>query len=266
MMTRSSILSVFLLALAVSTGPVTGQEPPGRWGADVVSLPGGTYHAFYVSEPEGSERDIGPFRLDARPVTVAEFLAFVTAAPEWRRDVAPAALVGTDYLSRWDAALEPGGAVRADRPVTEVSWFAARAYCRWTSGRLPTTEEWEYAAQASETSLDAWGDPAFRRGVLRMYTARAAADELPPAGSTDRNAFGVRDLHGLVWEWTADFNNQTLTGAGRDDRGLDRQLFCAAGALGVADPSDYAGFLRWSYRASLVGSTSAQQLGFRCAR
>ena len=174
--------------------------------------------------------------------------------------------MGADYLSRWAAVLDPGGEVRRDQPVTEVSWFAARAYCRWSGGRLPSTAEWEYVAQASGDDTDASGDPRFNARLLTLYTGRVPANALPAAGTTDRNAFGVRDLHGLVWEWTADFNNQTLTGGGREDRGLDRQRFCAAGSLGVADLTNYAGFLRWSYRGSLVGSTSAQQLGFRCAR
>jgi formylglycine-generating enzyme required for sulfatase activity len=263
---RPSVSLVALLTIAIAAAPAKGQKPAGGRGAHVVSLPTGTYHSFYVSASDTSGVRVGPLRLDERPVTVGEFLAFVADAPEWRRGAAPAALVGSDYLFRWAAVLDPGTDIRPDQPVTEVPWFAARAYCSWAGERLPTTAEWEYAAQASADRRDASRDPAFNREVLALYAARASAEHLPAVGTTDRNAFGVRDLHGLVWEWTADFNNQTLTGGGREDRGLDRQRFCAAGSLGVADLTNYAGFLRWSYRASLVGSTSAQQLGFRCAR
>jgi formylglycine-generating enzyme required for sulfatase activity len=252
--------------LAFAGARAEGQAVVGARGAAVVSVPGGIYHPFYVTGADSAGVPVEAFVLDVRPVTVAEFLAFVTAVPAWRKGAAAEALAGRDHLSRWDAALDPGAAIRPDQPVTEVSWFAARAFCRWAGGRLPTTAEWEYVARADSRIRDASGDPAFNREVLALYTGRLAADRLPSAGTTDRNAFGVRDLHGLVWEWTADFNNQTLTGSGRDDRGLDRQRFCAAGSLGVADLTDYAAFLRWSYRASLRGSTGAQQLGFRCAR
>lgn len=150
--------------------------------------------------------------------------------------------------------------------MTQVSWFAARAYCRASGGRLPTTDEWEYVAQASETRTDASGDATFNGWTLALIQGRAPADRLPPAGTTDRNAFGIRDMHGLVWEWTADFNNQMLTGAGRDDRGLDRGRFCAAGSVGTSDLGNYAAFLRWAYRTSLTGPTTSDLLGFRCAR
>lgn len=263
---RLPVPLMLLLALVLAAAPARGQESISGRGAEVVSLPGGTYHPFYVGASDSAGVAVDAFRLDARPVTVADFLAFVEADAAWRRGSAPAALVGSDYLSRWDAALDPGAGIRGDQPVTEVSWFAARAYCRWSGGRLPTTSEWEYAAQASGKLRDAAGDPAFNNEVLALYTARVPGARLPAVGTTDRNAFGLYDLHGLVWEWTLDFNNQTLTGGGREDRGLDRQRFCAAGSLGVADLTNYAGFLRWSYRASLVGSLSAQQLGFRCAR
>ncbi|HKJ02349.1 MAG TPA: formylglycine-generating enzyme family protein [Longimicrobiales bacterium] len=263
---RLPVPLVVPLALALAAAPARGQGSISGRGAEVVSLPGGTYHPFYVSASDTAGVTVEAFRLDVRPVTVGEFLVFVVADAAWRRGAAPPALVGSDYLSRWDDVLDPGVGIRPDQPVTEVSWFAARAYCRWAGGRLPTTAEWEYAAQANDTLRDATGDPGFNHQVLALYTARVPGEGLPPAGTTDRNAFGLRDLHGLVWEWTSDFNNQTLTGGGREDRGLDRQRFCAAGSLGVADLTNYAGFLRWSYRASLVGSTSAQQLGFRCAR
>ena len=87
----------------------------------------------------------------ALPVTAADFLAFVRQEPEWRRDEAPPLFVGEGYLASWDATLETGEARGPrTRPVTGVSWFAARAYCASRSGRLPTTHEWEYAASFPE--------------------------------------------------------------------------------------------------------------------
>lgn len=244
--------------------PLAGQRAGAAGGAGRVLVPGGIYHPLYATPADTGGVAVASFPMDVHPVTTGDFAAFVAAEPRWRRDQAPRALVGPGYLASWQDARTPA-AGSPDRPVTEVSWFAARAYCAWTGGRLPTTDEWEYAAQASASGPGAFRDADFNRRVLALLQARPSPDALPPVGTTDRNAFGLSDMHGLVWEWTSDFNNETLTGAGRDDRGLDRQLFCAAGSSGATDLSNYAGFLRWAYRSSLDGTTGAPGLGFRCA-
>ena len=83
------------------------------------------------------------------------------------------------------------------------------------------------------------------------------------------NAYGVRALHGVVWEWTLDFNSIVLdddsraTGSGADAR--DRHLYCASAALGATDPSNYPAFLRHAVRAGLGARSSTSAVGFRCA-
>jgi formylglycine-generating enzyme required for sulfatase activity len=215
---------------------------------------------------DGAETAVESFRIDATPVTVGAYLAFLEAEPGWRRPHAPAVFVGDGYLSRWTAELEPGaGAERLDRPVTEVSWFAARAYCTWRGARLPTTHEWEYVAGASESRTSAFGDLAFNRRLMVLHQGRGRSGDLPAVGRTFRNAFGIWDLHGVVWEWTEDFNGHLTTGSARNDRALDRQLFCAAASADATDVTNYVAFLRWAYRASLIGTTTSGSLGFRCA-
>lgn len=85
--------------------------------------------------------DVATFELDTVPVTEADFLAFVEAVPEWRKDRAPTILAGDDYLAHWKGPLEPASEEARRRPVTRVSWFAARAYCDWQGARLPTTDD-----------------------------------------------------------------------------------------------------------------------------
>ena len=70
-------------------------------------------------------------------------------------------------------------------------------------------------------------------------------------GSTFRNVHGVSDLHGLIWEWTLDFNSSLVTGESRADGSLDRSLYCGSGAAGAADFEDYAAFMRYAFRSSL---------------
>ncbi len=76
----------------------------------------------------------------------------------------------------------------------------------------------------------------------------------------------MRDLHGLVWEWTSDFNSALVTGDARGDTGLERQLFCGAGSLGASDRANYAAFMRFGFRSSLRAGYTVHNLGFRCAK
>ncbi len=170
------------------------------------------------------------------------------------------------YLADWRGPLDAGDADALRRPVTQVSWFAARAYCASVGKRLPTIDEWEYAAAASERSADASGDPAFRARLLALYGAMRRT----ASGSRGFvNAYGVRALHGGVWEWTLDFNSIVLdddsrtTGSGADAR--DRHLYCASSAIGATDPSDYPAFLRSAVRAGLGARSTTSTVGFRCA-
>ena len=71
---------------------------------------------------------------------------------------------------------------------------------------------------------------------------------------------------GLVWEWVDDFNTAMVTGESRADTGLERDLFCGAGAAGAKDSSDYAAFMRSALRSSLQANNTTTSLGFRCAQ
>lgn len=222
---------------------------------DAVRVGPGTYHPAVPAAPAERAIHVPAFWLDREPVTNAEFLAFVRARPAWRRDRARPLLVDAGYLAHWAGPLALGAAPpRA--PVVHVSWFAARAYCAWRGGRLPREAEWELAAAADEHRRDASADPAFERRILAWYAAPMPA-RLPDVGGP-ANAWGVRDLHGLVWEWIEDF---TASFAGGDPGAAG----CAAEALAAKDPRDYASFMRRAYRSALEASYTTASLGFRCA-
>jgi sulfatase modifying factor 1 len=247
---------LLLLILAL---PLAASRPAGP-GPEMARIGGGTYTPQFAN---GSARvSVPAFALDRLPVTRGEYLAFVRANPAWRRDRVRAVHAGPGYLADWPAPLSAGTARDARRPATNVSWFAARAYCAWRGKRLPTTDEWELAARASETRADATGDPAFLARLLELSTRRRADAVV---GSTFRNVHGVWDLHGLAWEWTLDFNSLLVSDDSRATSGRDHPLFCAAGVIGAADPGNYAAFLRYGFRATLEGRTVQGGLGFRCA-
>lgn len=201
--------------------------------------------------------DVAGIHIDDRQVTRAEFLVFVKAQPEWRKDSAPVIFADASYLKGWKSWNAPGRPL--DTPVTEVSWFAAQAYCRSVGKRLPTIEEWEMAAAADEVKKNARDSIAFRQRILNWY-ARPGSEKIGRVRSGYRNAFGLWDMHGLVWEWTEDFNSVIISPEA-----------CGAGG-GTAnasetgtDRNDYPNFMRNAFRSSLRGNSTVKNLGFRCA-
>jgi formylglycine-generating enzyme required for sulfatase activity len=249
-----------LAAAAVAATPVRA--------ADYVEIPGG---AFTSVLPQGATPasagpvTIAPYRLRATPVTRAQFRAFVQAHPEWRRDRVPAVFADARYLSDWSSPDDADAPPAADdRPVTNVSWFAAQAFCESEGARLPTWLEWENAAAADETRRDARADPAWRRRILGWYE-RPALDALPAVGGP-ANVYGVRDLHGLVWEWVDDFNALFIAGDSRTQGDPDLLKFCGAGAISIVDRDSYAVLMRVALLSSLNASDTTGALGFRCAR
>jgi formylglycine-generating enzyme required for sulfatase activity len=236
-------------------------------GAATVRVPAGTWQPFFV-EPRlkadaGAARPsavaVPAFLLDVRPVTQAEFLEFVRANPQWRRSRTPRVFADAGYLRGWESDLAlPKGAEKL--PVTDVSWFAAKAYCRSRGAQLPTVAQWERAAVEE-------GDARKQTTahILEWY-GRPATAPLEEAGSGAANSYGVRDLHGLIWEWVLDFNDSMVAEDQRDDKGGDAALFCGSGAARAVDPADYATSMRYAFRSSLKATYAVRDLGFRCAR
>jgi formylglycine-generating enzyme required for sulfatase activity len=247
---------VLFLALAVSAAPA----PPG-----MAQIPAGIYRPLFRGESDAKEVCVKTFALDVYPVTNAEFLDFVRANPRWRRSQVKRLFADEQYLHHWAGDLELGAAVTTNAPVTWISWFAAKAFAAWAGKRLPTTAEWERVAAASATRPDGENDAAFQKQVAAWHST-PSPERLPPVGTGCANYFGVHDLHGLVWEWVADFNTAMVTGDARGDSGLERQLFCGSGAQGAKDATDYAAFMRFGFRSSLRANYTVHNLGFRCAK
>lgn len=252
------LLATLLLALSAAA---LADGPAGRY----AGLPGGVFQSSLQYEDAKQGVRIAPFALMRRPVTNAEFLAFVRANPQWRRDRVASVLAEPRYLSHWQSPTGLGPGALPEQPVTQVSWFAANAYCESLDARLPTWSEWEYAAAADETRRDARKDPAWRERILAWYS-KPSNQALPRAGLQAPNAWGVQDLHGLVWEWTDDFSSLLVAGDSRNQGDADRMKFCGAGALSMADRDNYAVLMRVAMLSSLEARDTTLNLGFRCAR
>jgi formylglycine-generating enzyme required for sulfatase activity len=232
-------------------------------------IPSGSFVPLYSVAPRAPGEPaaaipVPAFALDVLPVTNRQFLAFVRAEPRWQRSRVKRIFAEPQYLSHWAGDEALGDASPADSPVTQVSWFAARAYCRAQGKTLPTTAQWEYAAGASASAPDGASDEAFQRLIAELYSRPNPAVQ-PPVGRGVRNVWGVQDLHGLVWAWTSDFNTALVTGESRGDSALERDLFCGAGAANASSFKNYPAFLRYGLRSSLSARYTVGNLGFRCA-
>ena len=253
---RTTFAGTLGLALALAGAARASEAPPG-----MQRLPGGVYTPFYPVKNEAPTH-VEPFLLDVLPVTRAEFLDFVREVPSWRRSHVSPLFADPAYLSDWVGDLEPGPGIPQDAPVTFVSWFAAEAYCRSQGKRLPTEAEWELAA--APPSEDAAAKAETERRVLAFYARPRGF--LPRVGSTPPNAWGIRDLHGVIWEWVEDFNASFAAADNRADRDRTTERVCGGGSVGAADPRSYATFMRTAFRSSLQATYALHHLGFRCAR
>jgi len=253
-----------LALLALSVVELADAQPRRRGAGDgMVVIPAGSIVPFYGAE-DRAPVPVASFAIDVEPVTHRAFLGFVREHPRWRRGAVTRLFADDRYLRDWSAELELGPSVRAESPVVFVSWFAARAFCAARGARLPTETEWEYVARADASRPDASRDPAFVRQILAWYARPAAT--IGDVGRSGPNLFGVRDLHGLVWEWVEDFNASMVSA---DDRARDddqASRVCGGAASGASDPADYAAFMRFAFRSSLSASYTVHNLGFRCAR
>jgi gamma-glutamyl hercynylcysteine S-oxide synthase len=161
---------------------------------------------------------VAPFRMSRTPVSNAEFLAFVEAQGyhkrefwskeswSWRQQSGRSAPVywkftdGAWKLRRFDRWIT----LPLDEPVMHVNWFETDAYCRFAGRRLPSEAEWEYAAlwdpAAGRKRRFPWGDEPWTVQRANLEHGAAAMVHDYPSGDS---AFGLRQMIGNVWEWTA---------------------------------------------------------------
>lgn len=254
-----------LLGFAALLGlllPASAKELPSP-PEGMVAISGGTYTPLYSKSSE--PRTVEPFFLDETLVTNREFLAFVTEHPEWQRSKIERTQADEKYLSHWKGDLDPGDKTVLDGPVTNVSWFAATAYCKARGKHLPSQDEWEFVALADATRPDASADQEFLTKLLEWYS-KPTTGAHAAAATAEKNAYGIRGMHGIVWEWVEDFNSSMIVGDSRGDDSLERKLFCGGASLLASDVGNYAAFMRYAFRSSLQGTYCVNSLGFRCAK
>lgn len=227
---------------------------------EMATVKGGVYLPLYGAADKMV--NVESFMIDVYPVTNADFLKFVREYPQWKKSSIKSLFADESYLTKWKTDESFNGLPNA--PVTNVSWFAAKKYCACQGKRLPKMDEWEFAAMANENVPDARNVESYNQYILNWYETPKTFNK--PIGSTFKNYWGVYDLHGLVWEWTQDFNTVLISGESRKDVDKDSNLFCGSAAIGASDLMNYAAFMRYAFRGSMKARYSSQNLGFRCAK
>jgi len=232
---------------------------------DFVHIPGGEFKSV-IPEAEGDNLvAVADFLVYETPVTNAEFLRFVLHRPEWQRGKAVSLFIDDQYLSTWAGPISLGPQSGPQQPVTQVSWFAANAYCEWQSARLPSWYEWEYIAAANDNTADARAFPEWRQDILSWYS-QVGGDPIVDVRSSPANYYQVFDTHGLIWEWVDDFNAFLVNGDNREQGGADQLQFCGAGAITMEEKENYAVLMRVAMLSALEARYTTRNLGFRCAR
>jgi formylglycine-generating enzyme required for sulfatase activity len=258
MRVRTALLLACLLLGTADPGkqPAAAQAVAAQLPRGMVRIEGATFRPLYHT---GSDARVSAFAIDTVPVSIAAFLRFVRDHPAWSRERVPGHLADGDYLKGMVPAASAGR-----RPIRQVSWHAALAYCQSRGARLPTTLEWEYLARADERDRNAAARSSFQQRALEL--SLAAHPETFIIGTGLRNIWGVRDIHGGVMEWTQDFRADTVSTHRHQDQPDSGAASCASGTVQTGAASDYAAFMRYAIRAAATERTAAGNIGFRCAR
>ncbi|MEC5387264.1 formylglycine-generating enzyme family protein [Uliginosibacterium sp. H3] len=251
--TRARIMQMACIAALAQSGTAYGAAAP-RY----VQIPGGLFRT--ALPVDGAKVAVAPFRLRAQPVSRREYEAFLHRHREWQPGRVPALFADERYLAGWETS--PG---LPDAPATAISWYAANAYCASEQARLPSWHEWEFVAAADATRRDARDDPAWREEIIGWYE-KPASMSLPAMSSQHPNAYGVHNMHRLIWEWVEDFNGLFVTVDSRNQGEQKLLETCGAAALSLGDRDNYAILMRVALLSSVSARDSLESMGFRCAR
>jgi formylglycine-generating enzyme required for sulfatase activity len=212
-------------------------EAKGTCKPGMVFIPAGT---FTMGDDESTAKagrvTVAAFCMDRTEVTVRAYAACVTSGK----------CVAASAVGLCNAGV-PG---RDNHPINCIDWSQARAYCEAQGLRLPSEEEWEYAARGTDGRLYPWGNEEPGEQLCWDRYGDTRANSTCPVGSYSKgnSVFGLADVAGNVWEWTS----TDVDSGGRVARG---------GCWGA----DRATYVRAAFRNRLNPEIQYDFIGVRCA-
>jgi formylglycine-generating enzyme required for sulfatase activity len=236
-----------------ATPSPTPTEPP-RPVEDMVEIPAGP---FILGSDTGEDNEtpaqtieLPAYQIDRFEVTNDDYTLFVNATGYQTEAEKKGA------KKNWRTEAEGQG----NHPVVRVAWNDAAAFCEWLGKRLPTEPEWEKAARGEEGNLFPWGnefDPAKANIKASGIRGTVAVGSFPAGASP----YGVEDLAGNVWEWTAD-PYQAYPNSTYQDKFYSDQVRVTRGGGWFDDEAT----VRSTNRSAADPSAANDDLGFRCAQ
>jgi formylglycine-generating enzyme required for sulfatase activity len=199
-----------------------------------------------ADEKPAHQVHVTAFEMDVTEVTVAAYSVCVDAGRCSNPD--------TGEFCTW------GAGSKSNHPINCVDWNQAIAYCAWAGKRLPTEEEWEYAARGTDGRVFPWGNEAAGSQLCWHnwgYDGPPGTGGTCPVGTTPDGSspFGLEDMAGNVWEWTASGYSEDYSQGRTNDKRVVRGG-CWSDRLG---PS-----VRATARGKVGPTIRGAELGFRC--
>lgn len=210
----------------------------------MVLIPAGS---FTMGSTDGQDDEkparrtrVAAFEMDVTEVTYGAYLACIAE----RKCTYP----DRDSFCVW------GRKDRRNHPMNCVDWDQATAYCESVGKRLPTEEEWEYAARGAEGRKFPWGEGPPPEGLCFKRSRRGTC---PVDAVPVDSPFGLRGMAGNVWEWTSSGYNENYS----KKRETNRRVY-RGGSFSQENVEE----LRASLRNMRYPNTRFDYIGFRCAR
>ena len=226
---------------------VAAEQPTAVVPSGMVLVPGGE---FQMGRGDGDvysrpahRVSLNPFYIDATEVTNEAYFEFVKA---------------TDHAvpQNWIKGQFPPG--QEEYPVTGVSWYDALEFAAWSGKRLPTEAEWEFAARGSEGRIYPWGNE-WETSSANVGSPKGAIRE---TGTGLASPFGVYDMAGNAWEWTA--SDAKSYPGGKQIPWSRLKLKVIRGGNFQSDSRTASSAFRGFYGA--IGEKEYGSTGFRCVK
>ncbi len=228
------------------------------------------------------------FWMDSKEVSVAEFAEFIKAT-NYKTEAEKFGWSGVFDLetgewtrsdgANWRNPDGNGSLPKPNEPVTQISWNDANEFAKWAGKRLPTEAEWEYAARGGlEQNTYAWGNDLRPGGkpVANWWqgkfpeknTVEDGFLKRAPVGSFAPNGFGLFDMSGNVWEWTADWydENYYANSPKENPKGAENGEVKSIRGGSWMCAENFCSNYRVAGRSRATPDTGLNNLGFRCVK